>query len=828
MKSGTIVAMSAALAVVSIPSASAQVRNADIRPRWILGGKALWYQADGENGKRAFWRVTAATGKKEPAFDHARLAQRLHEILKQPADPDKLPIDALTFAADGKTIFFLTGGTFWRCLLSDYSVSEFTPDAGDAAPEIFLPAEAPTTDFRTRRNGGATLLLFVNQSGGEVALFWVDEDGKRHEYGKIRSGETRRMNTYSGHAFLIVGADNKLLRGFVAADDFKVALIPAQPLAVPEKKSEETPDVSPDGKRTIFVRERNLFLRDNATGKETVLTANGVPDNFYDGPIFWSPDSKKIIAFRNTPAQEHKVTIVDSSPADQVQPRLLVYDYLKPGDRIAQSWPHLFDISTGKEIPVSTALFPNPWELSETRWSPDASAFTFLYNQRGHQIVRLIRVEAKTGAAQIIAEENSKTFVDYPNKIWHHFLDKTGEMLWMSERDGWNHLYLLDATTGALKRQLTKGAWIVRSVESVDEKAKQIIFRAGGKTPGQDPYYLHYCRVDFDGANLIDLTPGDGMYAQKLNVSPDGKFFVDSYSRVDMPPVTELRRISGGKLVCELERGDGSALIAAGNVLPERFVARGRDGKTYIYGIILRPKHFDPSKKYPVIEEIYAGPHGQHVPKSWAERQGGQDMADLGFIVVRIDGMGTNWRSKAFHDVCWKNLADAGFPDRILWIKSAAAKYPQMDIARGVGIYGGSAGGQNAMRALIDHHDFYTVAVADCGCHDNRMDKIWWNELWMGWPVDDSYIKSSNVADAPKMQGKLLLIVGELDTNVDPASTTQMVNALIKADKDFDFLLIPGAGHGAAGTPYGRRRQQKFFVDHLLDEATRPPEKGGA
>ena len=562
--------------------------------------------------------------------------------------------------------------------------------------------------------------------------------------------------------------------------------------------------------------ERNLFIRDNATGKEKTLTSNGVAENYYDGPLFWSPDSKRLIAFRNTPAQEHKVTVVESSPADQVQPKLMIYDYLKPGDRIPQSWPHLFDAASAKEISVANDLFPNPWEISETLWSPDSSAFTFLYNQRGHQVVRLISVDAKTGLARTVAEEVSKTFVDYPNKIWHRFLDKTGEVLWMSERDGWNHLYLIETKSGKVKRQLTKGEWVVRSIARVDEDAKQIIFRAAGVTPGQDPYYLHYCRVNLNGTGFLDFTPGDGTRGQIPNVSPDGKFLADSYSRVDMPPVTELRRMTDGKSVCELERGDASALLATGVTLPERFVAKGRDGKTDIYGVILRPKYFDLSKKYPVIEEIYAGPHGQHVPKAWGERQSGQDMADLGFIVVRIDGMGTNWRSKAFHDVCWKNLADAGFPDRIPWIKAAAAKYPQMDISRGVGIYGGSAGGQNAMRALIDHHDFYTVAVADCGCHDNRMDKIWWNELWMGWPVDDSYIKSSNVADAHKLQGKLLLIVGELDTNVDPASTTQVVNALIKADKDFDFLLIPGAGHGAAGTPYGKRRLQKFFVENLL------------
>jgi dipeptidyl aminopeptidase/acylaminoacyl peptidase len=251
--------------------------------------------------------------------------------------------------------------------------------------------------------------------------------------------------------------------------------------------------------------------------------------------------------------------------------------------------------------------------------------------------------------------------------------------------------------------------------------------------------------------------------------------------------------------------------------LPEPFAAKGRDGKTDIFGVIYRPSHFSPKKKYPVVEAIYAGPHGQFVPKDFGAFHGPQRLAELGFIVVQIDGMGTNWRSKAFHDVCWKNLKDAGFPDRIAWMQAAAIKYPFMDLFR-VGIYGGSAGGQNAMRAVLDHADFYKAAAADCGCHDNRMDKVWWNEAWMGWPVDESYAKNSNVTDAHKLGGKLLLTVGMLDRNVDPSSTMQVVDALIKADKDFEFIAFPSGGHGAGGSPYGTRRREEFFVQHLLEQ----------
>jgi len=420
---------------------------------------------------------------------------------------------------------------------------------------------------------------------------------------------------------------------------------------------------------------------------------------------------------------------------------------------------------------------------------------------------------AESGVVKPIINEESKTFIDYSGKMFRQDIEATGEIVWMSERDGWNHLYLIDGKTGTVKNPITRGEWVVRGVDRVDPEKRQVWFRAGGIHPEQDPYYIHYARVDFDGTGLTLLTKGDGTHS--ISYSPDGRFYLDSYSRVDMPPVTELRRTADGALVCEVERADWDALLQMGWQIPERFVAKGRDGKTDIYGVIFRPTTFDPQKKYPVIENIYAGPQGSFTPKAFRPFFGHQELAELGFIVVQMDGMGTSHRSKAFHDVCCKNLADSGFPDRILWLKAAAAKYPYMDLSR-VGIYGGSAGGQSSTAALLWHPEFYKVAVSDCGCHDNRVDKIWWNEQWMGWPIGPHYAEQSNVTNAHKLQGKLLLTVGELDRNVDPASTMQVVNALIKANKDFDLLVIPGGGHGAGESPYGKRRRMDFFVRHLL------------
>lgn len=609
----------------------------------------------------------------------------------------------------------------------------------------------------------------------------------------------------------------------------------AEPLKVDEVKPQESPrrrgrsgsrgNESPDGGKTVFVREHNLFVRFRDSGREIALSTDGTADDPYEASVFWSPDSSKLVAIKTRKAETHTVHLIESSPKDQTQPKLHSFDYLKPGDRIAHPRVCLFDVADAREsVPVASSpanvspvirdeLFPNPWSIDEVRWSVDSKRFTFAYNQRGHQVLRIIAVDAETRVASAIINEESRTFVDYAGKRFVHYADATNEIVWMSERSGWNHLSLYDSLTGQVKSPITTGEWVVRGVDLVDDEHRQIWFRASGVFPDRDPYYVHFGRINFDSSGLTWLTAGDGTHS--VEYSPDRRFLIDTYSRVDQPPIIELRRVEDGSLVCELERADWSALLATGWKPPERFTAKGRDGTTDIHGVIWRPTNFDPGKKYPVIEHIYAGPHSAFTPKSFSSYHPPQAIAELGFIVVQMDGMGTSHRSKAFHDVCWKNLGDSGFPDRIAWIKAAAAKYPQLDISR-VGIYGGSAGGQSSTRAMLAFGDFYKVAVSDCGCHDNRMDKIWWNELWMGYPIGEHYAEQSNVTQAHKLTGKLLLVVGELDRNVDPASTMQVANALVKADKDFELLIIPGAGHGAAESPYGKRRRMDFFVRHLL------------
>ncbi|MEA1887989.1 MAG: DPP IV N-terminal domain-containing protein [Bacteroidota bacterium] len=572
------------------------------------------------------------------------------------------------------------------------------------------------------------------------------------------------------------------------------------------------PVPSPDEKWEASIKNYNVYVKNKETEEEFRLSYDGGIGFYYSSYMEWSPDSKKIMAYRVMPAEKHMIHYVESAPDDQLQPKHHTYEYTKPGDALPQDYPQIFDVNSKKHIKVDESLIPNQYSVGRYRWSRDSKSLTYEYNKRGHQVYQVISIDATSGEQTVIINEESDTFIDYSGKRYKYNVNDGEEIIWASERDRWNHLYLYDGQTGKVKNQITRGEWLVRDVEYVDTLKRQIVFTASGKEEG-DPYFTYYYTVNFDGSGLRKLTEGYGTH--NAYFSPDRKYFVDTWSTVDTPPVSVLRKTATGAEVMELEEADISALVKEGWRAPEVFVAKGRDGETDIWGIIIRPVDFAPSKKYPVIEYIYAGPHSSFVPKSFRPYLGNMhSLAELGFILVQIDGMGTSNRSKEFHDVCWKNIKDAGFPDRILWMKAAAEKYPEMDISR-VGIYGTSAGGQNSTGALLFHPEFYKVGVSSCGCHDNRMDKIWWNEQWMGWPVGPEYAESSNVVNAHRLEGKLLLINGEMDNNVDPASTEQVVDALIKANKDFDYLFVPGMRHSSGGD-YGEHKRRDFFVKHLL------------
>ena len=482
-----------------------------------------------------------------------------------------------------------------------------------------------------------------------------------------------------------------------------------------DDENKGAPAESPDKRWTAYIKEYNVYIKDKQTDQSYQLSYDGCPGDYYSVYLFWSPDSKHLAANKIRKNEKRYIHFIQSSPSTELQPILQEREYLKPGDALPIKRPCLFDIETKKQIPVDAVAFENQFDLTQPAWWPDSKAFTFEFNQRGHQLYQVAEVNAGTGAVRILIEDRSKTFIDYSGKHFRHDVEGGHEIIWASERDGWNHLYLVDVASGQVKNQITKGEWVVREVVHINDKTREIIFKGSGKNAGEDPYFIHYYKVGFDGTGLVDLTPE--LREHQAVFSANYLYFTDTYSTVDIPPVTVLRSAKDGTVLMKLETADISDLQAKGWKAPEVFVAKGRDSVTDIWGNIYFPTNYDPKKSYPVIEYIYAGPQGSFVQKSFRPSMWAfSGLSELGFIIVSIDGMGTSERSKAFQDVCYKNLKDAGFPDRILWMKAAAKKFPSMDLSR-VGIFGGSAGGQNALGGLLFHPEFYKAGVASCGCH---------------------------------------------------------------------------------------------------------------
>ncbi len=577
------------------------------------------------------------------------------------------------------------------------------------------------------------------------------------------------------------------------------------------------PIISPDSSWVCYINNYNVFVKNRKSAKTFQFSYDGSEGDLYSSYLTWSPDSKKLVTFKVREAKKRYMYFVESSPDSVFLPVLHKKQYLRPGDALTQKTPVLFSLDTKQKIDVLDLDIDNQFALENMKWSKDSKTFTFEYNQRGHQLYQVIRVNAESGKSGVLIEESSNTFIDYSGKHYRYDLDGGKQIIWASERDGWNHLYLFDGETGQLINQITSGKWVVRYVKEVNEEQKEIIFAAGGVHENEDPYNLHYFKVGFDGTGMQELTPE--LFSHSIHFSGSKKYFVDTYSNPYTAPTSVLRNAKDGKVLLEIEKANIDKLISAGYKMPEPFVSKGRDGTTDIWGNIYRPTNFDSTKSYPIIEYIYAGPQGSYVQKTFRPYMYAfSELVEMGFVVVQLDGMGTSNRSKAFQDVCFQNIKDAGFEDRIIWIKAAAEKYPYMDTSR-VGIFGGSAGGQNSTAALLFHPEFYKVGVSSCGCHDNRLDKIWWNEQWMGFPIGEQYIESSNIENADKLQGRLMLIIGELDDNVDPNSTYRLADALIKADKEFDLVVLPGVKHTLGGK-YGERKRKDFFVKYLLDKNT--------
>jgi dipeptidyl aminopeptidase/acylaminoacyl peptidase len=787
-------------------------------PHWTADGNAFWYVDIEPDWGRTYWWVDAVKGTREPAFDHGRLAAALARPGVIKCDPRYLPVVDIDRDANGNIVVVVFSARY----IVDPRTYTISSCELDDKPIHRLPKLDVTPARGSLGDGDRALVRFFNQTARPVRFRELESDGQAPPPWLVNGYKDLMtlQHTYAGQVFVATDEQGKDIGAYrVDGDGGDIVIEPplkTGPTTGPSTQPADEAGQSPDGKYVAFVKDHDLWLRDSHNGNERPLTRGGSVGDGYDGyGISWSPDSKKLVAFHTAGRMDRVRNLVQASPPGDVHPKLESEWYPTPGDPLPKYFPHLFDVAGRRELPITGIDIADPIYPGEAKWHEDSSVFYFQCYQRGYQSAKVFAVDADTGHARTIVNETTRTFIDGTHPYFCFFY-RNSDLIWMSEQGGWNHLWRYDTINGRVVNEITRGPWIVEPWDNQSDVIGDdmtIYFRAGGLDPAQDPYYVHYCKINPDGTGLTDFTPGDGTHS--VQDSPDGRFYIDTYSRVDMPPVIELRSyIDDGGLVCPLEKADASGLLKTGWRYPERFVAKGRDGITDIYGVIYRPTNFDPTRKYPVLEDIYPGPTQASVPKAFTRWNYPMTVAELGFIVVQIDGMGTPGRSKAFHDVCWHNLGDCGFPDRIPWIKAAAAKHPEMDLSR-VGIYGGSAGGYAALRALETHGDFYKVAVSQDGNHEFQLGSSGWTEQWMGYPVGPWYERQSNVTGASRMKGSLMLIVDEMDHSVDPSSTSKVVDELEKSDKDFELVMIPGGDH-CSGGDYVDRRRKDFLVRHLL------------
>ena len=732
---------------------------------------------------------------------------------------------------------WLPGDRFWYRNALENEGSEFIlvdPKRGTRAPAFDHARIAAALSKASGKTFDATHLPFMS--------FEFSADGKTLTF----SAEGKKWSCD------LKGKDCRPIEGGEAAPPEKRRGEGRRPGA------DERPEVlSPDGLFAVFIRDHNLWVREVSTKTEKQLTTDGVKDYGYatdnagwiksDRPVVsWSPDSKKIATFQQDQREVGEMYLVETKVG---HPVLQAWKYPLPGDKVVSmiervvihlDGPRLVRLNMPPDQHRSTFTDDiKTWDggMEDVQWSPDGSRIVFVSTSRDHKHEVLRLADPQTGEVRDVFEEKVATYFeagsDHAN--WR-FLAASNEVVWFSERDNWGHLYLYDLETGRLKNQITTGEWPVLQLLRVDEKNRKITFLGGGREKGRDPYIRHLYSVGLDGRDLHLLTPEDADH--EVSLSPSGLYFIDSYSKTEVPQVSVLRNAEG-KLILSLEKADISRLLAVGWKPPLPFTVKARDGVTDLHGLMFRPTNFDPGKTYPVINNIYPGPQsGSVMSRSFLPAHGdAQALAELGFVVVQLDGMGNPGRSKAFHDAYYGNMGDNTLPDQVAGMKELAQRYPWIDIER-AGIWGHSGGGFASCDAMFRYPDFFKVGVSQAGNHDNRGYEDDWGEKWQGLLVANAdgtsnYDGQANQNFAKNLKGKLLLAHGTMDSNVPPYNTLLVVNELIKANKDFDLILFPNRGHGFAGEPYMVRRRWDYFVRHLLgaeppkDYELKPPARPG-
>jgi dipeptidyl-peptidase-4 len=710
-----------------------------------------------------FILVDPAKGTRAPAFDHAKIAAALSAAAGTSFDAHHLPIAEFDYSTDGHAININANARRYTC---DLPTTKCTAEAGSD-----------------------------NQQGG-----------RRGGGGGGRGG-----------------------RGAAAGGGRGGAV------------------VSPDGKLAAYIQDYNLWVRPTAGGDPVQLTTDGVKDFGYatdnagwtnsDRAILtWSPDSKKIATYQQDQRGVGEMYLVSTKVG---HPELREWKYPLPGDDVITTIQRvIINVDTPKVIRLQMPADQHrsslcddidctAGELSDLHWSPDSTHIAFVSTSRDHKIEQLREADAATGAVRDVFKEEVLKFYESGNgHINWQYLPATNEFIWFSEKEntpgdlGWGHIYLYDLSTGKLKNQITTGNWNLTQILRVDEKNRVLFFEGVGREKGQDPYFINLYRVDFDGKNLKLLTPDDGTHT--VSFSPSGKYFIDTYSKPDVPPTVVLRDATG-KLVTNLEKANISRLLATGWKPPIPFTVKARDHQTDLYGVMYQPTNLDPNKKYPIINHIYPGPQtGSVGSRSFSAARGDdQALAELGFIVIELDGMGTPWRSKKFHEAYFGDLGDNTLPDQVEGMKQLAQRFKFIDIDR-AGIFGHSGGGFATADAMFRYPDFFKVGISESGNHDNRVYEDDWGEKWQGLlkknsDGSDNYDSQANQLVAKNLKGHLLLAHGTMDNNVPPNNTLLVVDALIKANKDFDLLMLPNQPHGyGPDANYMTRRRWDYFVRYLM------------
>ena len=630
--------------------------------------------------------------------------------------------------------------------------------------------------------------------------------------------------------FTAVRCINKNLVEFNAeGKEYRLNLTTYALSAVKKNADDEMETRSPDGKWIAFSKDYNLFIKSVANGQVKQLSSAGVKNYEYatyygwgeiitgengERPphfnVTWSPDSKWIGAYLLDFRKGQKMYLLDWSIDSLYKPKLLSYYRGSPGDTdMVYLTPVFFNVETGEEFRKDEFRNVNG---AGFEWAKEPGVVYLENRVRGYQQVDLYRYNLANKTIDKLYTEKSTTNIDNYNS---QVVGDSTQIIITSEKSGWKQLYLLNIKNKAVT-PITNGDYYVNDILFTDKNKGTILFTASGKEKDRNPYYLHLYKIKMDGGGLTLLTPENANH--DVTVSPDGKYFTDNISTLNMVPKSVLRETAGGKIVAELTTANVDALMEMGFRYPEPFTCIGRDGITTIYGAIWKPTQFDSTKKYPVIDQSYTGPHTFMFPRNFvsAVARSNQALAELGFIVITVDGLGTANRSKAFHNVSYKNMGK-NLTDHVLAIRALAKRYSWIDSSR-VGIFGHSAGGYDAGHAVLEFPDFYKVAVASSGDHDFRMEKDWWPEMYMGWPVDSTYHQVSNITMAKNLKGKLLLVHGGIDENVNPSATFKLAEALVKADKEFDMLILPSQHHGYSGkyNEYFTKKKWNYFVEHLL------------